>query len=97
LKQYLPKKVFDNIRQILYGTQTPEVPLRQETIQRASQIDVEVKQFRVNSEAEQIRSKRLVKVAAIQNKIVLETTKPIQEQKRAIMDRIKEIIEVAAL
>lgn len=39
----------------------------------------------------------MVKVGAIQNKIVLETTRPILEQKRAIMDRIKQIIELAAI
>lgn len=38
-----------------------------------------------------------MKVGAIQNKIVLETTRPVLEQKRAIMDRIKQIIELAAL
>lgn len=36
-------------------------------------------------------------MGAIQNKIVLETTRPILEQKRAIMDRIKQIIELAAI
>lgn len=36
-------------------------------------------------------------MGAIQNKIVLDTTKPVQEQKRALMNRIKEIIEIAAL
>jgi len=38
-----------------------------------------------------------VKVAAIQNKIVLPTTRPINEQKAAIMARIKDIIELAVL
>ncbi len=39
----------------------------------------------------------MVKVGAIQNKIVLPTTAPIHKQKLAIMDRIKEIIEIAAM
>jgi beta-ureidopropionase len=38
-----------------------------------------------------------VKVGAIQNKIVLPTDRPIKEQKQALMDRIKDIIELAAL
>lgn len=45
--------------------------LKKETIDRANQIDLEVKQFKINSEEEQIRPKRLVKVGAVQNKIVL--------------------------
>lgn len=44
-----------------------------------------------------MRPRRAVKVGAVQNHIVLETTKPVQEQKRAIMARIKQIIELAAL
>jgi beta-ureidopropionase len=44
-----------------------------------------------------MRPRRAVKVGAVQNRIVLETTKPVQEQKRAIMARIKQIIELAAL
>jgi beta-ureidopropionase len=44
-----------------------------------------------------MRPRRAVKVGAVQNHIVLETTKPVQEQKRAIMARIKQIIELATL
>lgn len=39
----------------------------------------------------------MVKVGAIQNKIVLPTDAPVQKQKQAIMDKIQKIIEVAAL
>ena len=38
-----------------------------------------------------------MKIAAIQNKILLPTTEPVQKQKLALMNRIKEIIEIAAL
>lgn len=82
---------------ILYGLNTPAVDLCQETVNRANNIDVEVKSFRINSKKEQIRPQRYVKVAAVQNKIVLPTDKPVNEQKKAIMSRIKDIIELAAL
>jgi beta-ureidopropionase len=52
-------------------------------------LDVEVKSFKVNSHKEQNRPQRLVKVGAIQNKIVLPTDRPIAEQKAAIFARIK--------
>lgn len=32
LEKYLPKRIFDNIRQILYGIKTPESPLQPATI-----------------------------------------------------------------
>ena len=44
---------------------------------------------------EQTRPERRVKIAAIQNKIVLPTTEPILDQKHAIMNRIEELIEIA--
>lgn len=39
----------------------------------------------------------MVRVGAIQNRIVLETSKPIQAQKYAILARIRSIIELAAM
>lgn len=56
-----------------------------------------MKSFKINAEKEQTRPQRIVKVAAVQNRIVLPTDKPVAEQKKAIMNRIKEIIELAAI
>lgn len=92
LKTYLPSKVFEDVRQIFYGIKTDEVALNPKTIERANSADVEVKHFRVNAEQEENRDPRRVKVAAIQNKIVLSTSEPVQKQKHAIMKRIQEII-----
>jgi hypothetical protein len=97
LEKHLPKKVFDSVRQILYGPKTPEVELRPETKSKANSLKVEVKSFKINCEPEQTRPARLVKVGAVQNKIVLPTDRPIAEQKKAIEDRIRDIIELAAL
>ena len=97
LEKLLPPKVFEGVRKILYGPKTPEVPLQQETINRANKLDVEVKNFKINCEEQQTIAPRLVKVAAIQNKIVIPATKPVIEQKKALENRIKDIIELAAL
>jgi hypothetical protein len=35
LRENLPGKLFDSVRQILYGPLTPEVPLKTETVERA--------------------------------------------------------------
>jgi hypothetical protein len=97
LQENLPKRIFKSIRTIIYGLNTPAVDLRRETTERATNLDVEVKSFKINSEKEQIRPQRYVKVGAIQNKIVLPTDRPVAEQKKAIMNRIKDIVELAAL
>ena len=97
LKTYLPEKTFENVRQILYGIKNDEVPLRTETLEAARNKNVEVKQYRVNAEKEELRDPRKVKIAALQNQILLPTTAPVKEQKQALMNRIKEMIEIAAL
>ena len=56
-----------------------------------------MKSFKINCEKQQTIAPRLVKVAAIQNKIVIPATRPVAEQKKALEDRIKDIIELAAL
>jgi hypothetical protein len=40
LQKCLPNKVFDSIRQILYGPKTDDVPLRTVTVERANQLNV---------------------------------------------------------
>ena len=95
LKSYLPPKVFEDIRQIFFGMKTDEIALNSATIEKAKNADVEVKHFRINAEKEENRDARIVRVAAIQNKIVLPTTEPVQKQKQAIMDRIQQIIEIS--
>lgn len=97
LREFLPGRIFDSVRQILYGPYAPEIALRAETAERAGTLGVEVKHFRIGCEEEQLRPRRTVRVGAIQNRVVLETSRPVQEQKRAIMARIAQIAELAAL
>ena len=97
LQKNLPPKMFESIRKILYGPKADEITLRPETINRANKLDVEVKSYKINCEKQQTVAPRLVKVAAIQNKIVVPASSPVAEQKKALEDRIKDIIELAAL
>lgn len=89
--------MFESVRKIFYGPQTPEVSLQRSTVDQANKLDVEVKSFKIPCEQEQLRGSRIIKVGAIQNKIVLSTDKPVAEQKKALENRIKDIIELAAL
>jgi beta-ureidopropionase len=51
----------------------------------------------VPSLKEELREQRLVKIAALQHKIVLPTTDSIKKQKQAILERVKQMIELAAM
>ena len=84
LQKNLPPNIFESVRKILYGPLTPEVSLQPETVNRANKLDVEVKSFRINCDKQQTIAPRLVKVAAIQNKIVVPATRPVTEQKKAL-------------
>jgi beta-ureidopropionase len=55
----------------------------------AQKKNIEVKNFRIGSIAEELRAQRRVKVAAIQSQIVLPTTEPVKKQKWAILERTK--------
>lgn len=52
--------------------------------------------YRFEAVPEQLRSPRLVKVAAIQNQIVEPTDSPVVKQRDAIHKRVTELIEAAA-
>lgn len=52
--------------------------------------------YKFEAASEQLRSPRLVKIAAIQNSIVEPTDAPIQQQRDAIHKRVGQLIEAAA-
>lgn len=51
--------------------------------------------FRFNADKELLREPRVVRVGLIQNSIALPTTAPFSDQKKAIFDRVKPIIDAA--
>jgi uncharacterized protein (DUF3084 family) len=52
--------------------------------------------FEFTADPEQMRAPRNVSVGLIQNAVVLPTTAPFLEQKRAIMSRVSSLIAIAA-
>lgn len=52
--------------------------------------------YRFEAASEQLRSPRIVKVAAIQNQIVEPTDSPVEKQRDAIHKRVTQLIEAAA-
>lgn len=57
--------------------------------------DLDVQGYAFECPLESTRSPRIVRVAAIQNKICCPTTEPIIKQRQAIFDRIRAIIDIA--
>lgn len=61
----------------------------------ASENNFEVKSFGFDALAEDLRKPRVVKIGAVQNSIVAETTAPIGVQRDQIFKKIGKIIEAA--
>ena len=51
--------------------------------------------FRFHADKESVREPRIVRVGLIQNSIALPTTAPFLDQKRAILEKVKPIIDAA--
>ena len=71
------------------------IPVSKDVQASADAQDFEIKAFKIPCAKEQVRAPRVVRVGAIQNKIVKETSAPILEQRDALFERIKVLIEAA--
>jgi beta-ureidopropionase len=58
--------------------------------------DFDLQAYSIAANPEQTRPKRLVRIGAIQNKIVLPTTEPVAKQRDAIHKRIGQLIQAAS-
>jgi beta-ureidopropionase len=97
LKTHLPKSEFDNVRRVLYGKEIDEIAVPLDIQSTADNLGIEVKHYSMVKLAseEHMRSRRVVRIGAIQNQIVVPTDRPIKEQYESIRDRVGEIIKVA--
>lgn len=84
-------------RRLLYGRDLEALEIPPEAKSRAEKGKFDVAGYQILAQEENLRQKRIVRIAAIQNAIVAPTTAPIAEQRKAIHDRISEIIATAAL
>lgn len=97
LEKYIPGNELKEVKRILYGRSDDnaiEVP--EETMAIAAKHGFEVRAFSIPAQKEQLRAPRIVRVAAIQNSICVETTAPLEAQRQAIYDKITNIIKAAA-
>lgn len=97
LENHLPKNIHREASRILYGKPTEKLILNSEAIKLAEENDFELAGYKHISEPEQLREPRIIRIGAVQNKIVLPTTAPFKDQIQALHDRISLIVKAASL
>jgi len=87
----------NEIRRLLYGKPIKSLTLPREALQIASKENFQLIGYGFEAAPESVRAPRKVRIAAVQNQIVLPTTAPINEQRTALHRRIEKMIEAAAM
>lgn len=97
LETHLPPEVATEVNRMLYGTPCRKLELSSEALEKSQLLDFDLQAYSMNAAEEQTRPKRLVRIGAIQNKIVLPTDAPVVKQRDAIFERVGQLIHAAYL
>ncbi|XP_059149612.1 beta-ureidopropionase-like [Physella acuta] len=97
LDEFIPADKLKDVKRLFYGASLPSLELPLEAQALADEKNFEVRGYVFQAAQESTRAPRVVRIAGIQNQIVLPTTAPIIQQRDAIFKRIAEIIQCAAL
>jgi beta-ureidopropionase len=98
LEQHVPPGGdLDEIKRLLYGRQLKSLDLNAEATRLASKHKFQLTGYAFDALPESVRAPRKVRVAAVQNSIVLPTNAPISDQRAAIHRRIEQLVQSAAL
>ena len=95
LEEKLSGKELSEVQRILYGSPCEKLVFSESVQSTASQNDFEVAGYKMTAQQETERRPRIVRIGAIQNKIVLPTNRPVGEQVQAIQERLKIMIDAA--
>lgn len=95
LNKYIPQDELKEVQRILYGQplETLEIPVDAKNL--AEKNDFEIQGYKFSAKREELQPPRIVRVAGIQNKIILPTTSGIKEQRESLHNKIAKIIEAA--
>lgn len=83
------------IKRILFGAPVEDIAIPDAAKQLAEAHKFQIQGYKMNAAAWQTRAPRVVRLAVIQNSIVLPTTAPVVDQRQAIFDKIEKIIDAA--
>jgi dihydropyrimidinase len=89
------EKVYKELHRIIYGNGFKSSSVDSKAMRLSQENHFEIQSFKMYGLKEQSRTSRIVKIAGIQNKIVLPTNSPVKNQKQAIHERIDKIISAA--
>ncbi|KAI1719976.1 carbon-nitrogen hydrolase domain-containing protein [Ditylenchus destructor] len=93
---HLSDNALEDAIRFIYGRRLPQLAFSNDILDQAKEKNFDLQGYIIKAQPEQCRRPRKVKVAAIQNQIVLPTTAPVCEQRHAIHDRVGTLIEAAA-
>ncbi|XP_060804470.1 beta-ureidopropionase-like [Amyelois transitella] len=86
----------EEFNRIYYGRKNHrEVTLKPASLAAAKDANFDILAYEFPAKPEQTRPPRIVKVGVIQHSIAIPTDRPVNEQKRAILDKVKKIVDVA--
>ncbi|XP_064612645.1 beta-ureidopropionase-like [Liolophura sinensis] len=91
----LPASELKEVKRILYGKELRELKLPEELVLDAEGKNVDLAGYVFEAAPEETRSPRVVRIGAIQNKIVLPTTASIIEQRSALHANVGDMIRMA--
>ena len=98
--QYVPEDKLKEVQRVLYGCNmgqpVPAIPTAEGAAALGAKYGFKTQTYKFSAAKEQLRPPRVVKVALLQNAIVLPTTDPFAHQKEAIHALVGKMIEAAA-
>ncbi|KAJ3678684.1 hypothetical protein LUZ60_002487 [Juncus effusus] len=101
LEANLKPELFQEVSRMLLGlncgSPLGRIKLPDEAISLSSKHNFDLQGFSFKADKEMTRQPRITRVGLIQNSISLPTTAHVSDQKRAIMDKLKPIIDSAGL
>lgn len=97
LETHLPADVLKEVNRMLFGKPCRKLELSKEVTELSKTLDFDLQAYGIDADEEQMRPKKIVRIGAIQNKIILPTDAPIIKQRDAIFERVGKLIHAAYL
>nr|ACO11043.1 Beta-ureidopropionase [Caligus rogercresseyi] len=95
LEKHIPSEELKIVQRLLYGSTPKKIQVDSDLEAKGLEKDFELACYGFECQKEGLRAPRQVRVALIQNQIVLPTSAPVENQRSALFKRIGEIIDVA--
>jgi beta-ureidopropionase len=91
----LPESHQQEMKRILYGTNAVEMDVVDSAKELAEAHNFQVKAYKVSAAPEELREPRIVRIAGIQNSVVLPTTASVKDQRDAIWAKVQKMLDAA--